>query len=235
MPVPSGLVRKMCVAGLGAGVGQHPVWRHLAGDGVPEFDFWVRDGVAAEERDPGFDECVGAALEDRPDDIGRGTVLGKRRDGERRARRAAHRIHVAERIGRGDPAEEVRVVDDRREEVDGLDQRRSVTPPIHAGIVGRPVVDKDAIVGGRRQVAEDGIELGRRQFAGAAGAVGVVGQALHRIDSIRLRGLKAWGLEAQALCLLPWTLICQSVPRTVFAVLPRSRNRLRSVRPCHGG
>ena len=40
--------------------------------------------------------------------------------------RAAHRVDVGERVGRGDAAEVVRIVDDRREEIDRLHEREIV-------------------------------------------------------------------------------------------------------------
>ena len=56
--------------------------------------------------------------------ISGGEILGgKRGDRERRDRSSAHRVHVTHGIGRGNPAIRERVVDDGREEVDGLHQR----------------------------------------------------------------------------------------------------------------
>ena len=49
---------------------------------------------------------------------------------------AAHGIHIAQRIGGGDLAEDVRIVDDGGEEVDRLDERQLRRELIHAGVVG---------------------------------------------------------------------------------------------------
>ena len=54
---------------------------------------------------------------------------------ERGQRLRAHRVHVGERVRRGDPAEVARVVDDRREEVDGLHERQLVGDPVDARVV----------------------------------------------------------------------------------------------------
>ena len=51
--------------------------------------------------------------------------------------RAAHRVHVAERVRRGDRAVLVGVVDDGREEVGGDDQRPLGVQPVDGSVIGR--------------------------------------------------------------------------------------------------
>ena len=63
---------------------------------------------------------------------------------QRGDRPAAHRVDVGQRVGRGDPAEVVRVVDDRREEVDRLHEREVVAQPVDAGVVGRGRADEQS-------------------------------------------------------------------------------------------
>ena len=67
-----------------------------------------------------------AAGQDRRQDLGAERLDREGGDVERGQRRAAHRVDVADRVGRGDATEVVRVVDDRREEVDGLHHRQIV-------------------------------------------------------------------------------------------------------------
>ena len=55
---------------------------------------------------------------------------------ERHDRPAAHRVDVADRVGRGDAAEVERIVDDRHEEVGGRDQRLLVVELVDGGVVG---------------------------------------------------------------------------------------------------
>ena len=62
---------------------------------------------------------------------------------ERRERRAAHRVDVAQRVGRGDRAEVVRLVDDGREEVRREDERALVVDPVHGGVVRRGAAHED--------------------------------------------------------------------------------------------
>ena len=74
------------------------------------------------------------------------------------------------RVGGGDLAVDVRVVDDRREEIDGLHERRSALPPIHTRIVRGPEVDQDTVVGLRGDVTQHLSELACGEFARSTGA-----------------------------------------------------------------
>ena len=55
---------------------------------------------------------------------------------QRHDRPAAHRVDVGDRVGRGDAAEVERIVDDRREEIGGGDQRLLVVQPVDRRVVG---------------------------------------------------------------------------------------------------
>ena len=94
---------------------------------------------------------------------------------EREQRRTPHRVHVGERVGGGDAAPVVGVVDDRREEVGGHDDREVVAQAVHRGVVRG--VEPDEQVGVLRRVAqaaheaEHGAQIGGGELAGAAGAV----------------------------------------------------------------
>ena len=66
----------------------------------------------------------------------------ERRERQRQDRAAAHRVDVGERVGRGDLAEDERVVHDRREEIHREDERLSAADPIHRRVVGRVVADQ---------------------------------------------------------------------------------------------
>ena len=89
---------------------------------------------------------------------------------------AAHRIHVAQRIRRGDLAVDIRVVDDRREEIHRLHQRRTTLPRVHTGIVRSPVVDQDAWISLGWYAAQDLSELAGSEFARSTGAADHFGQ-----------------------------------------------------------
>ena len=83
-----------------------------------------------------------------------------------------------QRVGRGDLAVDERVVDDRREEIDGLHERRPALPPVHTRIVRGPEVDQDPRVGLRWKVAQHLSELASGEFARSTGAGDQLGQAL---------------------------------------------------------
>ena len=106
-----------------------------------------------------------------PRRISRSTLGAERaRAARRRAfsavtRLAAHRVDVGQRVRRGDPAEVVRVVDDRGEEVDGLHDREVVAHPDDGGVVGRRDADEHARVGRRGQLAP------RARASAAAGSL----------------------------------------------------------------
>ena len=65
------------------------------------------------------DRC--AAFEDLAHHLGRNLVDRHAENGQRHDRRAAHRIDIRQRIGRGDAAKIARVVHHRHEEVGGSD------------------------------------------------------------------------------------------------------------------
>ena len=102
---------------------------------------------------------------------------GKRDDVERGQRRAAHGVDVRQRVGRGDAAEVVRVVDDRGEEVDRLDQRDLGRELDDGRVVGSAGTDEQAVVPGPgRQRADDRQEVRGGELAPAAGAVAERGE-----------------------------------------------------------
>jgi hypothetical protein len=78
----------------------------------------------------------------------------KRRERERHDGTAAHRVDVGERVGGRDRAEEPRIVDDRREEVDGLDDGRAAAEAVDRRVVRRLVPDEQVRVGGRGQLLQ---------------------------------------------------------------------------------
>ena len=97
-------------------------------------------------------------------------LLREAGDRERGQRTAAHRVDVADRVRRGDLAVDVRVVDDRREEIDRLHERRPALPPVHTRIVRGPEVDQDTVIGLRGDVTQHLSELACGEFARSTGA-----------------------------------------------------------------
>ena len=105
-----------------------------------------------------------------------------RHQGQRHDRPAAHRVDVADRVGRGDAAEVERVVDDRHEEVGGRDQRLLVVEPVDRGVVGG--LDADH-------------QLGRHDAADARAQDLATARRARSCSRSRRRG-RSWSGEAAA-------------------------------------
>ena len=166
------------VARLRAGVRQHARRIDRAGHGISELDFLIPDRMTAEQRHARLAQFVEPAAENRADRAMIEALCWKRPDGERCQRSPTHRVDVADRVRRGNLAVHVRVVDNRREKVDGLHQRRSALPPEDTRIVRGPEVDKDTVVGLRGDVTQHLSELASGEFARSTGAGDHLRQAL---------------------------------------------------------
>ena len=81
---------------------------------------------------------------------------------QRQDRPAAHRIDIGDRVGRGDAAEVVRVVDDRHEEVGGRDQRLLVVELVHRGVVGGLDADQQLLAASACARCPSGSRTARR-------------------------------------------------------------------------
>ena len=136
------------------------------------------DRVAAGDRDPGIAARRFTAADDLPDHVDRQLVDRHRDERERHDRLAAHRVDVADRVGRGNAAEVVRLIDDRREEVGRGDDRLRVVQPIDRGVVRRLEADHEVLRQpadrrGRQDLGEDS----GRDLAAAAAAMRKAGEA----------------------------------------------------------
>src|SRR5581483_5117034 len=97
-------------------------------------------------------------------------LLRERGDGEREQRRAAHGEDVVERIRRRDAAERGRVVDERREEVDGEDERALVVELVDGRVVGGIEADEQVLRLGGHESAQELLEPGGGVLRGASAA-----------------------------------------------------------------
>src|SRR5437762_7058171 len=87
---------------------------------------------------------------------------------QRDERRRAHREDVVERVRRGDRAEVAGIVDDRREEVDGEDERALVVELVDRRVIGGREPDEEIRIGLDRQGADEGLQQRRRVLRRAA-------------------------------------------------------------------
>ena len=83
------------------------------------------------------------------------------------ARPPAHGVDVRQRVGRRDLAKQERVVDHRREEVDGLHETQVLASAKNARIVGGIEPHEQVIVMHIGQVAQDLGEGSRSQLSGS--------------------------------------------------------------------
>lgn len=102
----------------------------------PKLGLRIVDGMATDERGPGFLHFVGGS----PQDIGQegGIQLGdgEAHDVQGSDRSRPHGVDVTQTVGGGDLSEGIRVIHHRSEEVHRLDQSGLIIDPDYAGIVG---------------------------------------------------------------------------------------------------
>ena len=107
-----------------------------AGNGHTVLDLVVNDAVAADDHGAGLFDLIGAALENFAEDGNIHLPLGKTNDVHAGLGIAAHRVNIAQRIGRGDLPEEVWVINDGREKVHRVDDRQVRAQSVHPGVIG---------------------------------------------------------------------------------------------------
>ena len=124
--------------------------------------------MPANQGAPGLFQLVNPApqhgFHDRPVQC----VDGESDNGQRRDRFAAHCIHVAQRVRRRNLAEEVRVVNARREHIDRLHERAPVVNLVNARIVAGCCSKQAIRVGNQRQVAQNAEQVGLADFGCAS-------------------------------------------------------------------
>jgi len=94
-------------------------------------------------------------------------ILRHGHDVQTQLRLAAHGVHIAQRIRRGDLTEEVRVVHNRGEEVDRLDDGNLVGDAVHGGVVAAVVADQKRGIRHIRQVSKNFCQGTRPQLGGS--------------------------------------------------------------------
>ena len=126
---------------------------------------------------PGLRRFLRAAAQDLVQHFQRQHVGRKGRDGEPEDRGRAHGVDVGDRVRRRDGAEEIGIVDDRREEIDGLRDGLIAADAQHGGIVVGGVSDEkipQPFLG--RELREDGSQVILTQLAGSTAGGGEGGE-----------------------------------------------------------
>ena len=163
--MPIGFVRIIASPGRAPEFATIASGRIVAGDREAELDLLVVDAVPADEDDARLAQLVHAAFEHADEPLVAQRVDRPADDRERRQRRATHRVDVAERIRRRDLAEEVRIVDARREDIHRLHQAELRAHLEDARVVGGAESDEQPRIADRRQPREDSRRVPRREFS----------------------------------------------------------------------
>jgi hypothetical protein len=98
--------------------------------------------VSARDGESRFDRFVRAAAKNVFEHVERKFVRREPCDREPEDRRRAHRVDVGDRVRRGDLSEEIWIVDDRREEIDGLRDRGVTRDANHGRVIAGRISDK---------------------------------------------------------------------------------------------
>ena len=176
-PVPSALVSTSTSPGFARAVGHHLRGVDEAGDRQAELDLGVAHAVAAEDDGTRGSDSLRPAPQDFLEHAHRQLVVGEADNVEHGLRLAAHRVDVAERVGGGDAAVGVRVVNDRREKIDGLHERERVVDAINPRVAEALGPNEQVRIGHRRQRPHNLCDRLNRQLARSPGAAGVIEQA----------------------------------------------------------
>jgi hypothetical protein len=91
-----------------------------------------------------------------------------------------HRIDIAQRIRDCDGAEVIRVIDDWREEINGLNQRGIFGEFVDRRIIAGADPNQEVRIGDGREMAQDLRQFGWAELGRSTRAVGKAGQAYLR-------------------------------------------------------
>ena len=172
---PEGLRQIERVAGARAGLGPDPVRMDGADDREPVLRLGVADRVPPGQQRPGRPHLAVGRKKNRTYGFYR-QLLRKGCDRQRDERQAAHREDVVEGVRRRDRPEVVRIVDDRREEVDREHERAFVVEPVDGRVVRGVEAHEQVLRLGGDEAAQQLLEPRRGVLRGAAARRREVGQ-----------------------------------------------------------
>ena len=175
------------IADDGVGVAQNAARVHATSHGQPVLQLFVDDGVTADDERARLVNFFLAAAQNLGED-GDWKFAGWKPDDVHRGHRfAAHREHVGQRIGRGDLTKQEWIVDDRREEIDGLHEREIVGQHKDPRVVEGLTPDNEARIRLEGQTAQRARQVTRTQLRRSARATGERGEAEQLLTRIRRR------------------------------------------------
>ena len=160
------------------GIGDDPVRMDNAVDAQPVLGFVVVDGMAADQAGPGLDHFIVAAAQDLPEDAHIEMFGREHHDIQGGERFAAHGIDIGDRIGRGDLAEPVGIIDRRGDKINGVDHRHLIGELVDRGIVGGLYADQQVLIALEGQSFECVRQIRRTDFRRSATGSGEPCQCL---------------------------------------------------------
>jgi hypothetical protein len=119
----------------GRAVGGDVLLRRSAGDRKAVLRFRIVDGVATHNGATGLSHDREATLDHLAEHVEWNSVAGPPDQLKRCEWISSHRVDIAQRVRRGDPAPVVRVIDDRREKVNGLDDDVAISNSKNPGVI----------------------------------------------------------------------------------------------------
>src|SRR5262245_60680635 len=152
------------------------------------FDFLIDDAVPADDYGATFFHFVGAAAQNLAKNLDVYSPLRKANNVHAGLRFTTHGIDIAQRISSGDLAENIRVIDDGSEKIDGVDDGEVGTKPIDPRVVGGFGSDQHIGIVKLRQAVQDLHEVGGAELGGSTRGLDLLRQPngfifaeLHRI------------------------------------------------------
>ena len=147
------------------------------GDRHAEFNFFIDNAVAADDHRAAFFDFIGAAFEDLTQDLDIHFALGEADDVHAGLGLAAHGVNIAQRVGRRDLPEDIGVIDDRREKIDRVDDRKVGAQSIHPRVVGGFGADEHVGIFELGQLVQNLREVGGAELCGSTRGFDLLRQA----------------------------------------------------------
>ena len=130
------------------------------------FGFFVLNRVSTDDVDTRFFGLVSTTFEDVPQhrNGSRRAVFRKTDNIQRKNGSPSHGIYVTEAIGRGDGSKHIGIVDDRGEEIDGLNDGELIVDTINGAVIGGFCTDEHIWIGDFGQNTQNLSEVFRTIF-----------------------------------------------------------------------
>ncbi len=142
------------VAGPRPALGQHLTGVNDAGDRQAEFNLRILDTMAADQSAASLVELIKSASQHQPQHLYIDVFSGKTNETHSGHRASAHGVDVRQGISRRHLPEGEGIVDDRRDNVDGLHQGNFRREQVNPGVIGLFQTDQNLRVSLNRQAAE---------------------------------------------------------------------------------